>query len=176
MQFRTGAQVVTQDGKLVGQVDRVVIDPVTNEVTHIVVRKGMIFTTDKVLALAALAEVSEDRILLRRDIADLEKEPEFEERMYIPLDEAGDMRDPAGLNAQYASRSVYYPPIGTLGVTPSAQAQMGAATVPTPFVVQTERNIPERAVALQPGADVLDPEGNDIGDVEQVISDSTAGL
>jgi uncharacterized protein YrrD len=172
MQFRTGTQVITHDRTPVGQVDRIVIDPVTQEVTHIVVRKGTFFTTDKVLALAAIAEADEEQVVLRSDIENLEGEPDFEERHYIPLDDPGGATvDPVGLGAGSVGRSVYYPPLGSMGVTPSAQAQLGAATIPTPYVVETERNIPERSIALEPGADVLDPDGNDIGDVEQVISE-----
>ena len=42
MQFKQGATVSTYDGKNVGHVDRVVLNPKTKEVTHIVVRKGLL--------------------------------------------------------------------------------------------------------------------------------------
>lgn len=47
MQFKDGANVYTADGHTVGSIDRVVIDPRTNEVTHVVVRRRLFFTEDQ---------------------------------------------------------------------------------------------------------------------------------
>ena len=65
MQFVQGAGVYTADDQQVGHVDRVVIDPKTLEVTHIVVQKGFLFTEDKVVPLDLIAEANEDRVALR---------------------------------------------------------------------------------------------------------------
>lgn len=51
MQFKEGTDVFTIDGDKVGSIDRVVIDPRNNEVTHLVVRKGFFFPTDKVVPM-----------------------------------------------------------------------------------------------------------------------------
>jgi sporulation protein YlmC with PRC-barrel domain len=40
MQFKGGADVLTASNDTVGKVDRVVLDPRTKQVTHLVVRKG----------------------------------------------------------------------------------------------------------------------------------------
>jgi sporulation protein YlmC with PRC-barrel domain len=50
MELKPDAGVFTSKGKAVGQVDRVVIDPKTKNVSHIVVRKGLIQTESRVLA------------------------------------------------------------------------------------------------------------------------------
>jgi len=39
MQFKENAEVVTSSGDKVGRIDRVVIDPKSNELTHLVVKK-----------------------------------------------------------------------------------------------------------------------------------------
>ncbi len=42
MQFKRGAEGFTADGRKVGGIDRVVIDPRTREVSHVVIRKGFL--------------------------------------------------------------------------------------------------------------------------------------
>ncbi len=87
MQFKQGANVSTFDGKSVGTVDRVVLTPKTKEVTHIVVRKGFLFSEDKIIPLSLITSATENQVTLRQDATDLDKLPPFEEVHYIPLDE-----------------------------------------------------------------------------------------
>jgi sporulation protein YlmC with PRC-barrel domain len=42
MRFNQGDRVMTVDGKEAGHIERVVIDPRTNEITHLVVRRGLL--------------------------------------------------------------------------------------------------------------------------------------
>lgn len=42
MEFKDGANVYTSDGKTAGSLQRVVIQPETKAVTHIVVHKGLL--------------------------------------------------------------------------------------------------------------------------------------
>jgi sporulation protein YlmC with PRC-barrel domain len=46
MQFKENAEVFTSTGEKDGRIDRVVIDPNSNELTHLVVKKGFLFTKD----------------------------------------------------------------------------------------------------------------------------------
>ena len=71
-EFKERASVVTADEQQVCRVDRVVIGPKTKEVTHIVVRKGLIFTEDKVVPINLVASATEDRVTLREDAGDLQ--------------------------------------------------------------------------------------------------------
>ena len=79
MQFNQGASVFTIDGHAVGRIDRVVIEANTDRVTHIVVRKGHLFTKDKVVPVDVIAAGQGERILLRVDLDQLERLPDFEE-------------------------------------------------------------------------------------------------
>ena len=65
MQLQQGATVRTADGKDVGHLDRVVMDPKSKEVTHVIVRKGMLFTEDKVVPLSLIASSTKDEVRLR---------------------------------------------------------------------------------------------------------------
>ena len=68
MQLREGTSVFTWDDKDVGHIARVVMNPVSKEVTHVVIRQGFLFTEDKVLPIDYIATASEDRVVLRQDV------------------------------------------------------------------------------------------------------------
>jgi uncharacterized protein YrrD len=163
MQFKEGASVFTWDGEKVGSIDRVVLDPKTKEVTHVVVQKGFLFTTDKVVPVSLIGAATEDRVTLREDAGDLEALPDFEEKHYVPITEAERRKvSPAG----YIPPLYWYPPAGLTwwGVP-------GYGYPIPPCVVRTERHIPEGTVALEEGAKVLSSDGEHVGDVEAVLTD-----
>jgi uncharacterized protein YrrD len=158
------ATVFTMDEEKVGRIDRVVIDPRTREVTHVVVRQGFLFTEDKVLPISLVASAEDDRVVLREDAQNLEALPRFETVHYVPLDEAELGRiGPlvAGPDPLYG-----YPPYGV---------PYGSLPVVSPVLVpETERHVPEGEVALREGADVISADGEHVGDVEQVLTDPQA--
>lgn len=182
MEFQSGAKVVNAQGDTVGHVDRVVLDPRTKEVTHIVVRKGTLFTTDRVLPVKMVADTNADRILLQPDLTkgDLENLPEFEETQYLlALEEDYVKRPQAGTvtpvaahiaTATTAPAMVWYPSspaalsgysgLGMLPYVPAAD-----------YVTQTKRNIPDNAIGLKDGAHVHSADGHHVGDVERVFVD-----
>ena len=51
MEFKEGAVVFSSDDKKVGHIRRVVIDPKTEEVTHLVIEKGFLFVEDRVIPI-----------------------------------------------------------------------------------------------------------------------------
>ena len=65
MQFKENAEVLTSTGDKIGRIDRVVIDPKSNEVTHLVVKKGILFTKDKVVPLEQVEAANGDEIILK---------------------------------------------------------------------------------------------------------------
>lgn len=77
MQFKQGTHVYTTDGKDVGAIDRVVLDPRTDEVTHVVVRRGWLFTEDKVVPIDLIDQAVAEQVQLRSDVRDLDRLPEF---------------------------------------------------------------------------------------------------
>lgn len=159
MQFKQGAKVFTADGKHVGTIDRIVIEPETDEVTHLVVQKGFLFTKDKVIPMSLVGPATEDQVTLRENVDDLEKFPDFQESHFISA-ERGKMpvREP-----RQRIRTVYwYPPIGGFG-------GYASYTIP-PYVIKT-KNIPEGTVAITEGANVISKDGEHIGDIERIFTD-----
>ena len=167
MQFQENAEVKTSDGRRVGRIDRVVINPRTNELTHLVVKKGLLLKKDKVIPLDRVEIASEEGVVLKSEKGDPDQFPEFEETHYIPLesDPTGGLRGkgPAGKLAWY-----YPMPRG-------AWWRLEMGTYPgypdPPYVRRTDRNIPEGNVPLEEGAEVLSKDDKHIGDVERVFVD-----
>ncbi len=178
MQFRRGAAVVTPEGDKVGDVDRVVIDPKTQEVTHLIVEKGILLTTDKVLPLSLVRNATEDRVTLRKDVGDLEDLPDYKETHFVEVEEvkkteAGD----EDVEVDTAGSMYWVPPASQAWWnTPGYLGSPGAFGYPAPpFVRRTERNIPEGTLPLDVGAPVFSGEGEHVGDVEEVFTDPQSG-
>jgi uncharacterized protein YrrD len=167
MHFKENTEVVTSEGNKVGQIDRVVIDPGSKKLTHLVVKKGLLFTEDKVIPLDLVETATEDRIVLKAGPRDPDDFPDFEEPHFIPVKETEtfEKRGKEGLSAL----AWYYPfPGGAWWHT-----RMGAypGYPKPPYVRRTELNIPEGTVPLEEGAMVVSKEGEHVGDIERVYVD-----
>lgn len=159
MQFKNNTEVFTSDGQTTGRIDRVVIDPRSKQVTHVVIRKGLLFADDKVVPIEQIAEARENRVMLRKDI-DFDSLPDFEERHFITLD--GEEL-PTTYSTEYAQPLYLYPFY-------SAQDYHQYIQHPQqPYIIETERNIPQQTVALKEGAKVTSADGEHVGNVERVF-------
>ena len=167
MRFEKGASVYTAEGDKVGEIERVVLDPETREVTHVIVEKGFLFTVDKVVPVSLVGVTTEDRVTLREDAGELEALPDFVKTDYVPV-----ISQEAEISEGGAV--YWYPPIGAQwGAAGGYGPQYGYPPIP-PYVVKTERRIPEGTVALEEGARVISKGGEHVGDVEAVLTDPEA--
>jgi uncharacterized protein YrrD len=183
LELREGAGVYTPGDDQVGKVDGFVLDPATNEVTHIIVQKGWLFPEDKVLSFDMIQTADEDRVVLKENIGDIDQLPSFEETHYItpsdgdpgqpgessPADErrrAQIVREDAseGMSAalSYAPAYYWYPPHGYVGYP------VGYYGLPP---METVRNIPADTVPIKEGTDVMSSDGEHVGDVERLFID-----
>jgi uncharacterized protein YrrD len=163
MQFKEGANVFTSDGTKVGDIDRVVLDPVTKDISHLVVRKGFLFTEDKVVPIELVDSATEERVVLEV-VDDLEALPDFEDTYYVRVGETEtQVTQPPG----YVGTYYWYPPVSVNWWT--------AAPYPAyprpPYVLKIRRNIPEGTVPLKEGAKVAAFDDEHVGDVERVFAD-----
>lgn len=167
MQFKENTHVLTAGGQDVGKIKRVVVDPKTKELTHLVVQKGLLFTADKVIALDEVETATEDRVVLKEGREDPDKFPDFEETHYVALNASG--KSPNRESKDLGPLAWYYPlPGGAWWST-----RMGAypGYQPPPYVPRTELNIPEGTVPLEEGTKVVSSEGEQVGRVEKVYAD-----
>lgn len=157
MELKKNASVYTSDQKEIGHVDRVVLDPKTKRISHIVVSKGLLFTETRVLPVSLIANATEDEVILQADTSDVSDLPKFEETHYVrTTDEGGPVN--ASSNAGLAQSLYSYP-------TASMSTSEGH------YIKQVEQNIPEGSVALKEGAKVITEDGHTAGKVEQVLAD-----
>lgn len=162
MQFTQGATVLTADGKKAGHVDRVVLNPKTNEVTHIVIHKGLLLSEDKVVPMNLIASADDHQVKLRANGDQLDHLPNFQELHYVLVNEEELARGSA--RSTLAPPSLYaYPPI--MGGLPMTYAE-------PPYVVEIEEHIPKGTVALKEGAKVVAADGKHVGNVERVLTDA----
>jgi len=165
MELKEGTSVFTPGGDEVGKVNRFVLDPATNEVTHIVVQKGWLLPEDKVVPIAMVSTATEDRVVLNQNTEDLDQLPPFEETHYVELNET-EITPPGSPSNEYAPAYYWYPPSGYLGYQGFGPGYYGWPPL------ETTRNIPANTIPLKEGANVISSDGEHVGDVERLFVDS----
>lgn len=155
MQFNQHATIISADSKEVGHLERVVIDPDTKELTHIVIRKGTFNSKDKVVPLSMIAAGVPDSIGLRLPADQVEALSDYEETKYSGARDGG-----SGPAMQ------------------GATGYMDTPTAPMTSVPATQEkviNIPPNTVALKEGSPVTTADGKHVGKVEQVLTGPETG-
>jgi len=164
MELKEGADVFTASGEQLGKINRVILDPGTNEVTHIVVQKGWLLPADKVVPIAIVSSATDEKIVLNEDI-NFDQLPAFEETHFVELTQA-DMPPTGYPTYSYAPAYYWYPPSGYIGYP-----RFGAEYYGWPPAVTT-RNIPADTIPLKEGANVVSSDEKHVGAVERVFLDS----
>jgi sporulation protein YlmC with PRC-barrel domain len=172
MELKEGMSVVTPGGEEVGKVNRFVLDPATNEVTHIVLQKGWLLPEDKVVPFEMVREGSEGKIILSEEVGDFEQLPPFEETRFIrATDERPGDGTPEGDPAYHYTPAYYwYPSHANIGYP-----GFGLGYYAWPPAGETRRNIPEDTIPLKEGTDVISSDGEHVGDVERLIIEPDSG-
>ena len=78
MQFRKGLRVYSADPHEIGRITRVVLNPDSKQVTHIVVRRGGLFSEDRVIPIEWFDAASTDQMRLREKAITLESLAKFQ--------------------------------------------------------------------------------------------------
>ena len=165
MELKEGMSVFTPGGEEVGKVNRFVLDPATNEVTHIVIQKGWLLPEDKVVPFEMVRSAAGDRVILSEEVNDFDKLPPFEETHFVRVadDYPGDPSPTHDPEYQYSPAYYWYPAQSNIGFPGIA---LGHYTWPSG---ETKRNIPEDTVPLKEGTNVVSSDGEHVGDVERLF-------
>jgi sporulation protein YlmC with PRC-barrel domain len=180
MELQQDAMIVTHDGREIGRLDRVAINPRSKAVTHLVVRKGTLFPVDKVIEMLYVDTVTPERITLRAEAGDPEYLPLFEVKYYVgtnaPLAREG------GEGRLFAPKGYWTAPGGDMGGLGGVPLRgLPSAALPLPKLppagteVEVEQNVPDTTVALKEGARVLAEDGQAVGKVVGVFADEASG-
>jgi uncharacterized protein YrrD len=165
VELKEGTEVFTADGKEVGKINRFVLNPATNEVTHFVVQKGWLLPEDKVVPFDMVSSANEEKVVLNENIDDFDELPPFEETYYVRVNDENIARA-AKTNYpthQNAAAYYWYPPYGYLGYPAYG---LGYPYWPP---TETQQNIPADTVPLKEGADVMSADEEHVGDVERLL-------
>lgn len=163
MEFKRGAGIYTAEGEHVGEIHRVVIEPGSNGVTHLVIQKGVLFPEERVLPISLVVAANDDKVTLRPGIGDLNELPKYQQSHYVAAEYAMPTAQPTpGVGEIY-----WYPPVGGGWMTGTPEEEPGSK-----FVEGSGKNIPEDAVAIREGAEVISRDEESIGDIERIITDS----
>lgn len=170
-----GATARGRDGRHLGKLSRVVIEPASEQVTFVVIEPGLVESgnllkpggweepRERVAPVALVAEASEDEIRLSCDEAEFQQLPLFERKQYTDVD----VTAATGEQAQWQSRFQ----LGELVNYISAGWGLGAA----PYVPPAEITLNETptSVAIAEGSPVwrVNPH-EEIGTVERVLVDA----
>lgn len=146
--FQRGGHIKTSDGKEVGAIDRIVFDPSMKRITHVVVRKGLLLSTDRVIPIGQL-ETSGESIRLNPGVDPITF-PEFEQSDYV-LDPQSD----------------FY--VANPGIAVGAHGPIGAPS--SDLRRHRERNLPDDAIALHANSDVIANDGQTVGRIAEIIAD-----
>jgi uncharacterized protein YrrD len=163
MEFKKGAPVINSAGEQVGSLDSIVLDPKNGDVTYLIVRKGAIFTEDKVVPFGMVVSAGDDGITLNDRAGDLEKLPTYQERYFVPADNdemvGGTGAPPVYSNPMYGNPSLM--PAAILASTPRPEGHTEVRT-----------NIPPSDIVLSKGARVETRDGTHVGDIDEVLVDA----
>jgi uncharacterized protein YrrD len=162
MQFNLDAPIYSASEDELGRLERVVVDPRSGDLTHLVLRKGWFFTEDRVIPIELVESADENAIRLSPQLEDLDQLPHFEETHYVE----GPPADPDAVGADAGSLNsplYWYPPSGVVytGFPGYYRA---------PYAVETERNLPPESVPLRDDARVLSADDEHVGDVERLFT------
>lgn len=161
LEITKDTDVYTANDEHVGSVDQIVLDPDSGKLTHIVVRKGIFFPEDKLIAFGDISTATPERINLRQEVEAGELLP-FIEQHYAPVDEVD--RPVALAPSDPAYLATWY---GPMAIVPTADTP--------PLEEIRERNIPDRLTALGTGHPVFSSDRKAVGELERVVT-TDAGL
>ena len=112
MEFQDRAEVFRADFRKVGRVKRVVVDPKDKEVTHVVVRKGLLLATEKLVPVSLVAKATADRVEIKDGAVEFEDLPDFVKTHFVPAGTRQLSREGRGRGS---AQVYYYPPAGLGG-------------------------------------------------------------
>ena len=166
MAVQLGAHVRTSDDQAVGSIERLIVDPASAEVRAAVIRKGLILTEDIRIPLSALQERPDGELRLSCTADQVKELPRFHDAEYTA--------PPAG----YASPLGY--PSAALLWPVDCPLPVPTAGTPRPSLAESDEVLRQRGVDLDKvviaqGSDIIDRDGDKVGEIHSVTVDATTG-
>jgi len=167
MKFKYGSDIVNHQGEKVAELYQIVIDPASDQITHLVAKKGFLFPSDKVIPISLVMSSSEDQIKLYDFDGDFDDLDEFVEVEFVKSERERK-------NSLLDSEGTTVPPL--LAYPPAGHGFGYVPVINYPEQPETEmvKNIPDETVDIPKNARVLGLNGEHVGNVEEVMVDPTS--
>ncbi len=164
MRLVYGTEILNADGDKVGELEHVVIDPDTKQVTHLVVKKGFLLSQDKVVPISLVMDANEETIKLYDFEGSFDDLDDYIELHYVRTkssDTVEEYEDNLPL--------LYYPPTGVRGM-----GFVPIIGISDEMETKAVKNTPSTTKSIKEGSSVLGLKGEHVGDVEEVIIEPTS--
>ncbi len=174
MTIDIGSTVNSADGQDIGSVDRLIVDPATNEVRAAVIRKGIFLPRDIEAPISSLTQSMSGELVLDMSAEDVKNLPEFAETMYILPPPQYQLPD------GFTAGSMYWPAGAMMGPPQNIPATTIAPDPTTDRVLQDaarddqDQSEVDEAV-IGKGSTVTARDGESIGKVAELAFDSKTG-
>jgi len=172
MKIELGAKVTTADGKEIGTIDKLILDPDSGDVHAVVVRRGMFFGKDIEIPVDAIGGQRDGTTRVEYSSDQVDALPAFHEGSY--------MTPPPERGTEYASgygypaSSLLWPSrwSGPVSGEPYGHDAVGAVAdeVASLHLQQDLGN-----AVIQEGSDVRSRDGEKVGEVHRMVFDPTTG-
>lgn len=170
-ELEENAMVRSASGEALGEIERYVIDPSSREVSHVVVKEGVIFPNHRLVPIDLIDHVGAEGPVLSADVDPDDLEP-FATEHYVPMDQVSRDR----IDPRIGEASIWrYPTIAT-GYYPAYPGEpIPYRSVPDTTKVK-DINVPDDMTVLDEDTPVESVGGEDIGRVVEVVVEEDGGL
>lgn len=163
MKFRYGIDIYSWENEKVGELKHVVIDPGTDEITHLVAEKGFLMPEDKLIPISLVMEATDEHIKLFAFKGSFEDFDDFIEMEYVRSEKTRPDMTTEDEDDVFVPL-IAYPPAGTLGMgyTPMIY-------YPEEYKKEAIKNIPAGTQDIPEGTEVVGLDGERVGNIEEMI-------
>ena len=168
VEIKLGKPVMSSNGKHVGDVDSLVVDYNTKDVMSVIVKSGVLFSTDRIVPVESFERVDDDgTVYLNLTEEEAANQEEFVRQEFTAAN-PGDYpyTDEAWVSGT-GQPSVFWA-YGTAPMGYTSRAPFFAEAPVNPPEVEVKTNLPERSVRIGHGTDVVGSDGKKIGTVDEV--------
>jgi len=172
MQVELGAKVSTADGKQIGTIDKLILDPESGEVKAIVVQKGLLFKDDIEIDLDGIVDQAQGAVRVRYTEQQLDDLPRFYAGSYTP--------PPPERSAAYAdiwgypATTFLWPARGTASADTDLYGHEAVGEVADEVrVMQQERDLGN--AVIEEGSEVRSRDGEKVGTIHRIVFDASNG-
>jgi sporulation protein YlmC with PRC-barrel domain len=178
MQLELGQHIHSADGKDIGTIKHLILDPASTQVKTLVVERGVFLPEDIEIPLDAVQDKGGgDGLYVVYTAEQVKNLPHFDESRYtaLPSEQTRTLPGFPYVGALWPN-GYAFPPYATTGFPPPLPVLDDAKTAPAfPEVEELRRRQEEENTVISTGDDVVSQDGEKVGEVHRLTFDSATG-